>query len=393
MAESAEKPDVKKLAEKLDQDIDEFIDNLPKSKYKDGFSEDNWQEEFDKIPLFMTEAPENIEDCPQLEALQQIKFASEESTREDDALMHKDDGNQWFKKKMYKQAVKAYAEGIKQKCADKDINAVLYTNRAAAHFHLGNHRSSLNDAKEALNLKPDHVKAVNRAIDSCMQLKEYGEAVQWCDKGLQMQPSDKKILDLRVQSAKLKKSADKEKRKKQLEEKKQRAAEEKLIAALKTRNLRFLSDPVDGEDGDPDEQAKAFVTSLQSNEPSGRSMVNLDNEGVLHWPVRFLYPEHGHSDLVSAFNEDTRFLDHLEVMFSLEEAPPEWDPERKYQVKNLKVYFEDYDAGKLVELKADPPLKTALQHPRYQIVGGVPTFFILSTATPYHEQFLKKYSK
>lgn len=30
----------------------------------------------------------------------------------------------------------------------------------------------------------------------------------------------------------------------------------------------------------------------------------------------------------------------------------------------LQVYFEDYDAGKLVELKADQPLKTALQHPR-----------------------------
>lgn len=44
MAESAEKPDVKKLAEKLDKDIDDFIDTLPKSKYKDGFSEDNWEE-------------------------------------------------------------------------------------------------------------------------------------------------------------------------------------------------------------------------------------------------------------------------------------------------------------------------------------------------------------
>lgn len=44
MAESAEKPDVKQLAEKLDKDIDDFIDTLPKSKYKDGFSEDNWEE-------------------------------------------------------------------------------------------------------------------------------------------------------------------------------------------------------------------------------------------------------------------------------------------------------------------------------------------------------------
>nr|XP_054764245.1 tetratricopeptide repeat protein 4-like [Lytechinus pictus] len=391
MAERQGKAEAKKLAEKLDKDIDDFIETLPKSRYKDGFSEDNWEEEFDKIPLFMKEAPENIEDCPELQAFQQIKYASEESTKEDNALTHKNDGNQWFKKKMYKPAVTAYTEGLDQKCADKEINAVLYTNRAAAHYHLGNHRSSLNDAKEALNLKPDHLKALNRTIDCCMQLKEYGEAIQWCDKALQIYSSDKKIQDLRIQASKLKKSADKEKRKKQLEEKKQRAAEEKLIAALKVRNLRFVSDPVEGQDGEPEEQAKAFVTSLVSNEPSGRHMVSLDDEGVLQWPVRFLYPEHGHSDLISAFNEDTRFIDHLVVMFSSKEAPPEWDQERKYQVTNLKVYFEDYDERKLVELNADLTLKAGLQHPRYHIVGGVPTFFVLSTATPYHEQFLKKY--
>lgn len=394
MAESDDKPDAQILAKELDEKLDNFVDSLPKSRYKGGLTEENWEQEIEKIPLFMKEAPKNLEDYPDLVALQQIKFASEESTKEDNAVTHKADGNQWFKKKMYKQAVRAYSEGLKEKCSVVDVNAVLFTNRAAAHFHLGNHRSSLNDAKEALNLKPDHIKALLRATESCMKLKEYAEAIQWCDKGLQIYPNDKKILDSRVEASKLKKVADKERRKKQIEEKKQRAADEKLVAALKARNVRLVSEPTGEEDAvDSDDKIKALVGSLVSNGPSGRTCVQLDDEGVLHWPVRLLYPEHEHSDLISAFNENTRFLDHLEVMFGLKGEPAHWDPNREYRVEHLRVYFEDYDDAQLVELKTKQTLATALQHPRYQIIGGVPTFFILSTSTAFHQQFLEKYLK
>lgn len=50
----------------------------------------------------------------------------------------KDEGNAFFKEKNYEKAVLAYSEALKKKCEDDDLNTVLYTNRAAAHFHLGN---------------------------------------------------------------------------------------------------------------------------------------------------------------------------------------------------------------------------------------------------------------
>lgn len=53
------------------------------------------------------------------------------------ALEYKEDGNYQFQKKEYHLAIKAYTEGIKQKCEKTDLNAVLYSNRAAAHFHIG----------------------------------------------------------------------------------------------------------------------------------------------------------------------------------------------------------------------------------------------------------------
>lgn len=53
------------------------------------------------------------------------------------ARTYKDEGNDYFKEKNYKKAVVSYTEGLKKNCVDLELNAILYTNRAAAHFHLG----------------------------------------------------------------------------------------------------------------------------------------------------------------------------------------------------------------------------------------------------------------
>lgn len=49
----------------------------------------------------------------------------------------KAEGNEFFKEKNYKRAIIAYSEGLKVNCGDSELNVILYTNRAAAHFHLG----------------------------------------------------------------------------------------------------------------------------------------------------------------------------------------------------------------------------------------------------------------
>ena len=51
---------------------------------------------------------------------------------------YREEGNDLFKKKDYRVAIENYTEGIKSKSPDRVQNAVLYTNRAAAQFRLGN---------------------------------------------------------------------------------------------------------------------------------------------------------------------------------------------------------------------------------------------------------------
>merc|ERR1711962_306827 len=157
--------EVSELAKKLDEDLDKhFAETLEKNKdfkYKDGFTE-NIVEEAELIPAFMTGTPtqEQIDASPELQAMQALKY--EQDDPHEAALAHKDDGNYHFQKKLYKSAILAYTEALKCQHDDATLKAVLYTNRAASNYYLGNKRSALNDAVWALKMKPDHMKAILR---------------------------------------------------------------------------------------------------------------------------------------------------------------------------------------------------------------------------------------
>ncbi|CAH3192837.1 unnamed protein product, partial [Porites evermanni] len=78
------------------------------------------------------------------------------------AEVYKNEGNDEYNKKSFNSAIHFYTEGIKVNCKDDDLNAKLYSNRAAAHFNLGNYSETVNDAKVAIELQPHFQKALVR---------------------------------------------------------------------------------------------------------------------------------------------------------------------------------------------------------------------------------------
>ncbi|KAM7435809.1 Tetratricopeptide repeat protein 4 [Porites harrisoni] len=78
------------------------------------------------------------------------------------AEVYKNEGNDEYSKKSFNSAIHYYTEGIKVNCKDDDLNAKLYSNRAAAHFNLGNYSETVNDAKVAMELQPHFQKALVR---------------------------------------------------------------------------------------------------------------------------------------------------------------------------------------------------------------------------------------
>uniref|UniRef100_A0A8C1KUM4 Prolyl-tRNA synthetase 2, mitochondrial n=1 Tax=Cyprinus carpio TaxID=7962 RepID=A0A8C1KUM4_CYPCA len=351
----------------------------------------------DTMDEFMETQPQKTdpEKHPDLACIQSI-IHDDDRTPEDKARALKDEGNEYFKEKNYKKAVVSYTEGLKKNCMDIELNAILYTNRAAAHFHLGNMRSALNDATAAKKLKPEHIKAIIRGAQCSVELRNYAGALQWCDEGLMLLPTDRKLQELRATADKQKRKADRDARKANVNAKKEQNDKEALLAAIKERGIKLLkTEPSqnrgsDREDDDADGGASRALADLEldgigSQEATG-ARVYMDEQGVLHWPVLFLYPEHSQTDFISAFCENSSFMDHLAVMFG-EELPP-WDVERKYQPQNLQRFLEDTDKGDLYRVDLEKSLLDILQHQKCSVKAGTPSFIVLVSGSPFSKQFL-----
>ncbi|XP_056607368.1 tetratricopeptide repeat protein 4 [Triplophysa dalaica] len=377
-----------------DDGMGEFMESFKTRKYKNAFNEGNWEEEFDKVPMFMKTAPEEIDPLnhPDLACIQSI-IHDDDRTPEEKARTYKDEGNDYFKEKNYKKAVVSYTEGLKKNCVDLELNAILYTNRAAAHFHLGNIRSAFNDATAAKKLKPDHIKAILRGAQCCIELHHYLEALQWCDEGLRLLPTDKNLQELRAKADKQKREAERDARKAKVKAKKEQNEKIALLAAIKERGIKLLkpkasqhkgSDSEDDDGGSSRALADLELDGISSQKATG-ARVYMDEQGVLHWPVLFLYPEHKQTDFISAFCENSSFIDHLAVMFG-EELPP-WDTERKYRPQNLQLFFEDHEKGNLYQVDLEKPLLGVLQNQRCTVKAGTPSFIVLVSGSPFCKQF------
>ncbi|XP_078362819.1 uncharacterized protein LOC144646971 [Oculina patagonica] len=118
------------------------------------------------------------------------------------AEIYKNKGNYEYSKKNLSNAIHFYTEGIKVNCKDDELNAKLYSNRAIAHLHLGNFLDSLSDAKVATELQPIFLKAIVRGASACVELKQFKEAITWCDNGLAIDKNNKTLLGLKARSVK-----------------------------------------------------------------------------------------------------------------------------------------------------------------------------------------------
>ncbi|KAI8510249.1 Tetratricopeptide repeat protein 4 [Branchiostoma belcheri] len=339
---ASRKEEMHEMIERLDRELEEWVESRPKRKPdKDAWTPDNWEEEMKKHPAFCSEPPEDVDNAekyPAWAALQAIKY-DEGDTPEEKALQFKDEGNHYFKMKLYKKATIAYTLGLQQKCEKPEVNAILLTNRAAAHFHL----------------------------------------------------EDKNIQQLRAKADKLKRSQEKDRRKAQAQEKKQKAQHNRLLQAIKSRGIQ-LQMPDNADSSDEDDVAESMdrlqLASLEASFPSTGAKVYLDENGCLVWPVMFMYPEYMETDFIQEFHEESRLADHLDAMFGSQGAP--WDVEGKYKPDSIEVYFEETSKSKLHKVTLETTLKDILSDSRYRVLAGTPSFILLPKACRFTEEYLRK---
>ncbi|KAJ1282010.1 hypothetical protein BS78_03G017300 [Paspalum vaginatum] len=83
-------------------------------------------------------------------------------------------GNELFNSGKFSEACLAYGEGLKQ----HPVNKVLYCNRAACRFKLGQWEKSIEDCNEALKIQPNYTKALLRRAASYGKMERWAESVK-----------------------------------------------------------------------------------------------------------------------------------------------------------------------------------------------------------------------
>ncbi|KAI0209497.1 Tetratricopeptide repeat protein 4 [Lamellibrachia satsuma] len=382
-----------KLAVKLDADLEAFVaEKIAETKEKPSRSSvmdqtaEELAEELNQHPAFMQKIDLSKPLTPEVEGLMAMKYESDSA--QGNAESFKEDGNLNFKVKKYRWAIDNYTAGIKCRCADRLLNAILYSNRAAANIHLGNYRSALNDCTTARKFKPDHMKAVVKGVQCCVTLGEFEEGMKWCDFGLRLNPNDEVLLKLRDKADKLYRQKERDRRKELKKEQKQQADDRQLLAAIQQHGVKLI----DIKDTDDTAVAldKLSLSSVESHHPSG-ARVTQDSHGVLHWPVLFLYPEHGETDFIMQFSEKSSFADQLEMMFPMDGEPQIWDKENKYRAPNCQIFFEDREKDKLYPINMTSTLESVLKNKRLFVRAGTPTFILVIKDSSFAKHYLSKH--
>ncbi|GJD12105.1 hypothetical protein Gasu2_62170 [Galdieria sulphuraria] len=121
--------------------------------------------------------------------MSESKNLSMENAKEKQIAALKEAGNQQMARGAFGKAVRVYNKAIE---LDPN-NALLYSNRSAAHFNLRNFEAALEDAIKAVQLAPKWWKAYKRKGLSLLHLKYYEEAIATLEQGLALEPENEDI--------------------------------------------------------------------------------------------------------------------------------------------------------------------------------------------------------
>ncbi|KAI0260525.1 hypothetical protein BC834DRAFT_1044554 [Gloeopeniophorella convolvens] len=269
----------------------------------------------DEHPLFMRALPPDADDNPALSALQSLVH---DGTPDEIAQSFKEQGNEYFRGRRFREAAGFYAQGVQARPDDAALREALLLNRAACNLELQNYGAVLRDCADAIAANPAAAKAYYRAASALLALDRADEARDACARGAAVAaPGDAGFAALAEKIDA--RGAVLARRRREREDRAAREAAEKrrMDAAFAERGLVAVANP--------EGSANPYAPALGA-------------DGVLALPVFFLYPEHATSDAVPALREDVPLGAQLATMFPPDAPPPAWDAAGRYVARALVVY-------------------------------------------------------
>ncbi|OBA25441.1 TPR-like protein [Hanseniaspora valbyensis NRRL Y-1626] len=290
--------------------------------------------ELNRMPFFMNSLPGDGNDDSDInfDALEALKAMNYEGDPTEMLTNFKNQGNEQFKLRNYKDARKFYEDGLQ-------IDAEAYDpekdNKAACELELKNYRKCINDCKKSLKIDSKNAKAYYRMGKAFFLLKKYDEANGSISFGLLIDKDNKSLLQL-LKSVNTKEEeilAD-EMKKLAIEKEKQRKID-LLEACL---DIRMIEN----------------INSKEKNEFFELSKIHLEEKDVvdsqLIMPCLVLYPTIDELDFVAEVGELSTGQD---IIDQLTQRPQEFYLENPQYMcldpnnngKKLHIYMETKEGG------------------------------------------------
>lgn len=266
----------------------------------------------------------------------------------------KNQGNEYFRAKRYKEALGFYRQGLQVEPEDAKLKETLYLNSAACNLELHNYATALHEARDALALNPRSVKALYRAARGFLAISRVQDARGCCELALELDPSNTELVRLQERVEAKAQQLETMAAERAERERRAKLTDEALRVAFIARGLWLTKsdDPPDNPTPahfDPESLPSYAVPTIPLLSKDAWKAPDPIRTPVI-FPVMLLYPQHHTSDLISEYHEDTPIGMHLEVMF-----PPEargslpWDTKGEYVAHNLSVIAKTHK-GRLLRV-------------------------------------------
>lgn len=305
---------------------------------------DEVMSQLNRMPFFMSQLDETDGAGGENVELEALKSLAYEGEPDEVATNFKNQGNDCFKAKQYKDAAQYYTRALDVECGVDAINVALYINRAACNLELKNYRRCIEDCKKALLLDEKNAKACYRAGRAFFAVERYEEAKEILQYGLNVDSENKPIQDTLKKVEEKQKQIEEKRLRKEREEYQKKLQQELLTNAIKIRHIEIVKTP---RPADYLEDAK-----LRLEDPA-------DYESQLIFPAVILYPTTDEFDFVAEISELTT---PAELLAMILDRPQLWfeDPKHKnFTAKSLECYMETVTGG-LIKVGKKLPINNPL---------------------------------
>ncbi|SCU85056.1 LADA_0D05446g1_1 [Lachancea dasiensis] len=291
-------------------------------------------DELNRMPFFMKTLDDTDGEGGQNNELEALKALAYEGEPHEVAENFKNQGNDLYKVKRYREAREMYTKGVEIDCNDSKINESLYSNRAACELELKNFRRCIDDCKSALTFNSKNIKCYYRVARAFYSLERHDDAKQAVNFGLQIEPENAGLKALSEKITKRVEEIAVYETRKLKEEKERERLSTILEASLILRNFKNVETTSRPE----------FLDEAKLHLEDGN-----DVQSQLIFPAMVFYPTSDEFDFVGAVGELSTPDDLLNMLL---QRPPEWfeQPNHKDFTAKKLLAFAETESGGLIKI-------------------------------------------